>query len=107
MSEPSRMLIKEKIAVPSGRVVLAWIMLVVLPVFVSLYALDYFLEEYSYFSESGRLAEAYNELELFKESLNVESFLNSRLQIVKKLSATDFSSEKLLKLRSDIDTAIG
>ncbi len=107
MPDNSRILIREKIVVPAGRIILAWVLLVVLPIVTSLVALDYFLEEYSHFSESGRLTEAYNDLDLFKEALVVENFLTSRLPNLKALSPKGFKNQDLENLKNEIDSIIG
>ena len=107
MSEQSIGMIKGKISIPSSRLLLAWLMLVVFPILTSLIALDYFLGEYAYFSESGKLAEAFNEIETYKDALVVENFLESRLTALKKLTCKTTGPDKLDNLKNQIDSIIG
>ena len=107
MSENVRALIREKVTIPGTRIFLAWLLLVVIPVVMSFAALNYFLKEYAYFSEEGKLAEAYNQLELYKNSLVVENFLTSRLPYLERLQTTASQPANLAALKEKIDLAVG
>ena len=107
MSENTRALIKERVTIPGTRIFLAWLLLVLIPVVVSFAALNYFLDEYAHFSEAGKLAEAYNQLELYKDSLVIENFIASRLPNLERLQATGASPAELEALKGKIDLVIG
>ncbi|EKD81044.1 MAG: hypothetical protein ACD_39C02011G0001, partial [uncultured bacterium] len=107
MSEINRALIRDKIAIPAGRIFLAWLLLVVIPVGLSFAALNYFLDEYAHYSETGSLAEAYNQLDLFKDALVVEAFLTSRVPVLERSITESLRREDLEKLKSRIDQNLG
>lgn len=107
MSESNTRLIKQKILVPSTRLLLAWLLLVVFPVIASIAAMDFFLAEYAHFSESSKLAEAFNKLELFKSSLVIEDFLDSRLNNLAALRDRTAGATPLDDLKHQIDEIIG
>ena len=107
MSDTTTALIREKVAIPAGRIMLAWLLLVVLPIVMSVWALHNFLDEYAGYAEAGKLAEAYNQLELFKDAMVVENFLTARMPAVGKMSAASLSQTDLAELKQRIDRQIG
>lgn len=107
MSEQTSNTIKGKIVVSAARVMLAWLLLVVLPIIGSLGAFDFFLAEYAHFTEPDKIAEAFNKLELYKKSLVVENFLESKLSVLKALQPKGNSLAQLEIIKNKIDSLIG
>lgn len=107
MSDTTTALIREKVAIPAGRIMLAWLLLVVLPIVMSVWALHNFLDEYAGYAEAGKLAEAYNQLELFRDAMVVENFLTARMPAIGKMSAASLSQTDLAELKQRIDRQIG
>ncbi len=99
--------IRKKIAIASHRIVIAWALLVLLPIAASIVFLDYFIAEYIVFAESGKVSEAFNELEAFKNSLVPENFLTARLPELASIRPDIADARNLEGLKSRIDTVLG
>ncbi|NLF95327.1 MAG: adenylate/guanylate cyclase domain-containing protein [Candidatus Riflebacteria bacterium] len=107
MSHKKRTLISEKVSISAAGLFLTWLLMVVIPVAISFMALHYFLDEYASYSETGKLADAYNQLELYRSATVVENFLTARTAVISDMSADKFTRNGLVGLKSHIDNAIG
>ncbi len=107
MSDRNTAYISDKVTISAGRIFLAWLLLVVVPVAMSFVALHYFLDEYAGYAEAGKLAEAYNQLELYKHATVVENFLTARTAAIAGIAADGFTRDTLIGLKSHIDSNLG
>lgn len=106
MSEQTSFITK-KIAIASHRILIAWVLLVLLPIAASIVFLDYFIAEYIVFAESGKISEAFNELEAFKNSLVVENFLTARLPELASIRPQAADAANFESLKGKIDKTLG
>ena len=107
MPEPATFLIKKKVVIAGFRVWLAWALLVLIPVIASTWCLDYFLAEYSIFAEPEKLAEAFTELESYKNAQVIENYLSSKLGKLSALQPRPADEQKPDLLKAEIDGHLG
>ncbi|HNX75685.1 MAG TPA: adenylate/guanylate cyclase domain-containing protein [Candidatus Rifleibacterium sp.] len=107
MSEPTTLLIKKKVVIAGSRVWLAWVLLVLIPVIASIWCLDYFLVEYSIFAEPEKLAEAFTELESYKNAQVIENYLSSKLGKLSALKPQPADDQNPDLLKAQIDGHLG
>lgn len=107
MSDQNTIFIRKRVKVPGYRVFLAWMLLVCLPIIGTFLGLEYFLKEYSFFAESGRLTEAFNTLESFKSAQVIENFLTARLPALAAICPQPADASDPQRLDQAISSVIG
>lgn len=105
MSESDNPVIKQRVIVSGWRIMFAWFLLILLPIMISMPALDFFLREYANYIEPEMLSESINELETYKNSMVIENYLTARIQ---ELSAIPCQpSESPEQIKGKIDAIVG
>jgi len=83
---------------------LAWLLVLVVPLVGSLLAIDYFIAEYALFAEPGEIEKARQRIEECRDLLVTENFLASRLSLLENFELpTETSTQE--KLQQAIDQA--
>ncbi|EKD81223.1 MAG: adenylate cyclase-like protein [uncultured bacterium] len=77
--------IKRSIDISAFPLLIAWFLVLVLPLAGSLLAIDYFIAEYALFAEPGEIEKARQRIEECRDLLVTENFLTSRLPILENL----------------------
>ncbi|HPT47657.1 MAG TPA: adenylate/guanylate cyclase domain-containing protein, partial [Candidatus Rifleibacterium sp.] len=105
MATDSKNKITGTISIAAGPLLLAWLLVLVLPLAGSLFALDYFLDEYALFAEPEQLAIAHQKIDEYRNLLVVENYLESRLALLENLELPA-GSTNVADLQSEIDRVI-
>ena len=84
---------------------LAWLLVLVVPLVGSLLAIDYFIAEYALFSEPGAIEKARQRIEECRDLLVTENFLSSRLPLLENLELPAESPTQE-RLQQAVDQAI-
>lgn len=97
--------IKGKIEISALPLLLAWLLVLVLPITGSLLAIDYFLAEYELFAEPGQIEQARQKIDECRNLLVSENFLQSRLPELENLTKSE-NQRDLAELKRTIDESL-
>ncbi|HAE40385.1 MAG TPA: hypothetical protein DCG57_17390 [Candidatus Riflebacteria bacterium] len=105
MSAESSKRIVRSIKISAAPMLLAWLLVLVVPLVGSLLAIDYFIAEYALFSEPGAIEKARQRIEECRDLLVTENFLSSRLPLLENLELPAESPTQE-RLQQAVDQAI-
>ena len=105
MRAENRGYITPEIRISTAPLLIAWLLVLVLPLAGSLLALDFFLDEYSVFAEPEQLAITRQHIEECRNLLVIENFLESRLPRLENLDLPA-ADQNIAALQAKIDNEI-